>query len=206
MSTHRPSPMRDLSRIATCAAIIAVLGVPGAFGLFGGGVPITVQTLGVMLAGVILGWWRGALAVVLVLVLVAAGLPLLAGGVGGIGVFFGPTGGYLLGWVLGAAAIGAISRGRASTLRLWRVSLGVVLGGIVVIYACGTPVLAAVTGMDLWTALLTNLVFLPGDAIKAVVTVLLARGLWAAYPAAFALRPPVRRSAEPAPAVAGAAR
>ena len=69
-------------------------------------VPITFQTLGVMLAGGILGARKGFLAVLLLEVLVAAGLPLLSGGRGGIGVFFGPTAGYLLGWLLGVVVIG----------------------------------------------------------------------------------------------------
>lgn len=192
MTQKTHSTVRDLSRIATCAAIIAVLGIPGQF-MLGSGVPITVQTLGVMLAGVILGWWRGALSVLLVLVLVAAGLPLLAGGSGGIGVFFGPTGGYLIGWVFGAAVIGAIARGAATKIVAWRVALAVVVGGILVIYAFGIPVMANVLGMSLGEATVANLLFLPGDSIKGVITVLLAVGLWKAYPAAFALTP-IRRT------------
>ena len=75
----------DLARVAVVAAIVAVLGLPGGFSLFGA-VPITAQTLGVMLAGALLGPWLGALSMAVLLALVAAGLPLLAGGRGGIGV------------------------------------------------------------------------------------------------------------------------
>ena len=69
----------DLSLIASFAALIAALGLPGALTV-GGTVPITLQTLGVMLAGSVLGWRRGMLAVITFLALVAVGLPLLAGG------------------------------------------------------------------------------------------------------------------------------
>ncbi len=97
----------DLARVAVFAALIAVLGLPGSFPVFGG-VPITAQTLGVMLAGAVLGPWLGALSVTVLLALVAVGLPLLAGGRGGFGVFLGPTAGYALGWILGAIVIGLI--------------------------------------------------------------------------------------------------
>ncbi|MEK8225165.1 biotin transporter BioY [Oerskovia sp. M15] len=68
----------DAARIATFAALTAVLGMPGSIALFGNAVPITLQTLGIMLAGALLGAWRGALAMLTFLALVAAGLPLLS--------------------------------------------------------------------------------------------------------------------------------
>src|ERR1035437_7655718 len=94
---------RDLALVASFAALIAVLGLPGGVPVFGNAVPVTLQSMGIMLAGSILGWKRGALSVLVLLVLVAAGLPLLSGGRGGLGVFAGPSFGYLIGWVLGAA-------------------------------------------------------------------------------------------------------
>src|SRR5450631_4516559 len=95
---------RDLALVASFAALIAVLGLPAGITVFGNAVPITLQTLGVMLAGSILGWKRGSLSVIVLLVLVGAGLPLLSGGRGGLAVFFGPSAGYLFGWVFGAEA------------------------------------------------------------------------------------------------------
>src|ERR1039458_3857102 len=81
---------RDLALVASFAALIAVLGLPGGIPVFGNAVPVPLQALGVMLAGLVLGWRRGALSVVVLLVLVAAGLPLLSGGRGGLGGFAGP--------------------------------------------------------------------------------------------------------------------
>src|SRR5664280_3397277 len=66
---------RDLALVASFAALIAVLGLPGGIPVFGNAVPVTLQSMGVMLAGSILGWKRGALSVLVLLVLVAAGLP-----------------------------------------------------------------------------------------------------------------------------------
>lgn len=184
-STRRepnPLPARDLARVAAFAALIAVLGLPGQLPLFGNSVPVTLQTLGVMLAGSLLGPRLGALSVLSFLVLVAAGLPLLAGGRGGLGVFAGPSVGYLLGWVLGAAVIGH--------LLLWsgppyRVVVGLsanVAGGMAVVYAVGIPLQAWITDTGLLVAAGFAAVFLPGDLLKAVLATAVAAGVHRAYP------------------------
>ena len=107
VSSSRPSsPARDAALIAVFAGFVAALGVVPAFQPPGFSVPITAQSLGVMLAGAILGARRGFAALALFLVLVAVGLPLLAGGRGGLGVFFTPSVGFLLAWPLTAYVIG----------------------------------------------------------------------------------------------------
>ncbi len=77
------STSRDLAQIAIFTALIAALGAPGTIKVGTTGVPITFQTLGVMLAGAILGARKGFLAVMTFEVLTFAGLPLLAGSRGG---------------------------------------------------------------------------------------------------------------------------
>src|ERR1700754_1728997 len=101
MPAHR-STSRDLALVATFAGVVAALGVMPAVYPVGNAVPITLQSMGVMLAGAILGARRGFLAVALLLVLVAVGLPLLAGGRGGLGVFAFPSGRVLLRWAVAA--------------------------------------------------------------------------------------------------------
>ena len=96
---------RSLTHIALFAALIAILGLVPKIDL-AGGVPITAQSLGIMLCGTVLGARRGALAVLLFLALVALGLPLLSGGRGGLGVFVGPSVGYLVGFPLAAFTAG----------------------------------------------------------------------------------------------------
>ncbi|MDE2408989.1 MAG: biotin transporter BioY [Actinomycetales bacterium] len=177
--------LRDIARIAIFAAVLALLGLPGAINL-PGGVPITAQTLGVMLAGAILGSWRGAASVLLFEVLVALGFPLLSGGHGGLAVFAGPTAGYLYGWIVGAWVIGAIVNAAKAKPGVLRLVLGLVLGGIVVVYALGIPVLAASYGMSLGAAAASNLIFLIGDSIKVAVSAILVLALYRAYPKAFA--------------------
>lgn len=174
----------SLARVAVFAAIVAVLGLPGGFTV-AGGVPITVQTLGVMLAGAILGPWLGALSMTVLMALVALGLPLLAGGRGGIGVFFGPSAGYLLGWIIGALVIGLIVHAGGRKPVLWRTAVGVLTGGILVIYAVGIPVQSMVTRLPIGETALMSLAFVPGDLIKAVTATIIVMTLVRAYPRAF---------------------
>ena len=173
---------RDLALIAVGAALIAVLGLPGAFQPPGLSVPITAQTLGVMLVGLVLGAWRGALAVVVFLVLVALGLPLLAGGRGGLGVFTGPSAGFLIGWVPGAFVTGLLAEVRAPRLEIVGLFVAAVVGGIAVVYAIGIPVLAFRTHVSLAHAFTASMVFVPGDLIKAAIAAVIARGVERGYP------------------------
>lgn len=175
----------DLARIAVVAALIAVLGLPGTI-MLGGAVPITAQTLGVMLAGAVLGAWRGAASVLTVIALVALGLPLLAGGRGGLGVFVAPSVGYLLGWLVGAFLVGVIVRAGASKPQWWRVALGSLVGGMLAVYAVGIPLQSLITGLGLWETLLSSLIFVPGDLIKVAIATVITMALWRAYPRAFA--------------------
>ncbi|GAA1949644.1 biotin transporter BioY [Agromyces allii] len=178
----------DLAQIAVFAALIAALGLPGALSIGGAAVPITFQTLGVMLAGAILGARKGFLSVLLFIALVAAGLPLLSGGRGGLGVFVGPSVGYLLGWLLGALVIGWATARLLPKYRILPALLWTALGGIVAVYLVGVPVFAVITGTPLGVALAGSLLFLPGDLIKVVVTVLVAKGVHRAWPGLIAPR------------------
>ncbi|MDR6868267.1 biotin transport system substrate-specific component [Microbacterium resistens] len=174
----------DIARIAVFAALIIVLGmvtVP-----LPGGVPITAQTLGVMLAGLVLGARRAPLAVLAVLALAAVGLPVLAGGRGGLGVFVGPSAGYLLGWVVGVVVIGLIMR--TGAFAWWRAALAALIGGVLVVLLIGVPVQALVTGVPLGPTALSSLAFLPGDLLKAAAATALVAALHRAYPAAFPAR------------------
>lgn len=184
MTQQRDDLGRELARVAIFAALIVVLGmvtipIPG-------GVPITAQTLGVMLTGAVLGPRLAPLSILLVLALAAIGLPVLAGGRGGLSVFVGPTAGYLLGWVAGVVVIGLIVR--SGRLSWWRIAVGVVAGGILVVYLCGIPVTALVLGLDLGPTAVASLVFLPGDLLKAAAATALVLALRRAYPRAFGLR------------------
>src|SRR5690625_464409 len=176
---------RDIARIAVFAALTAGMGLIGAISV-GGAVPITLQTLGVMLAGTVLGPWRGAASMGLLLLGVAIGLPLLAGGRGGIGVFMSPTAGYLIGWVVAPIVIGLIVGSRPVW---WRVLLGSIVGGILVVYLFGIPVQAWMTDLSIGETIVTSMVFLPGDLLKVAIATLVTMGLYRAYPRAFERAP-----------------
>lgn len=173
---------RDLPLVAVFAGVIAALGLFPAISAFGGAVPITAQSLGVMLAGAILGPRRGALALVVFLALVAIGLPLLAGGRGGLGVFAGPSIGYLVGFPVAAGVIGALTYAIGAPYRIGWGIVANVLGGVVVLNVLG--IIGLVLRADLSVAGATSaaLVFVPGDVVKAVVCAVVARGVHAAYP------------------------
>jgi biotin transport system substrate-specific component len=172
---------RNLTHIALFAALIAVLGLVPKIDLISG-VPITAQSLGIMLCGTVLGAKRGALAVLLFLALVAVGLPLLAGGRGGLGVFVSPTAGYLVGFPLAALTAGLV-------VERWRAPIGMaafagaVLGGILVMHVCGIIGMAVVLGKTLPEAAVLALPFLAGDLLKSGLAAGITQGLARVRPA-----------------------
>lgn len=178
---------RDLVLTALFAAIIVVLGLlpPITVGFIP--VPITAQSLGVMLAGVVLGGKRGGAAVLLVLLLVAIGLPVLSGGRGGLAVFAGPTAGFLLGWLLGAFVTGFLSERLVNAEQSGLVQgvgffLSAFLGGVVVVYFFGIVYLGLVGSTGIANAFLGSLAFVPADIVKAIVAALAGRAVMAGYP------------------------
>lgn len=178
-NARRSNPTLDVVLVAMFAALTAVLGLmpPITVGILP--VPITLQTLGVMLAGALLGPWRGALSQVLLIALVAAGLPLLSGGRGGLGALMGPTGGYIFGWIFGAFVIGLMTvalydRARAGWINAVSVFAACVVGGVLVVYLAGSTWLTVTTGLNFGTAIKGNVVFMPGDTAKAVIATVVA--------------------------------
>ena len=171
----------DVAGVAVFAALTIALGaiyIPLPFSP----VPITGQTLGVLLAANVLGPRRGSASVALVLLLVAAGMPVLAGGRGGAGLFVGTSGGYFLGWLLSAATVGAttarLGDGRAG-LAL-RIAINLTLG-VFMVYLTGVPWLAVVSGRSLGEAIAAGMVpFLAGDIFKAIVAAVVADRVLAA--------------------------
>lgn len=186
-ATRRPAvtatpSTRTFVRIALMAALVAALGfVPPVYLPFTLGVPISLQTMGVMLAGLILGAQAGALSLALFCLVVLLGAPLLAGGRGGLGVLFGPTAGFFLGFVPGAFVTGLLAR-RLPFPPLASGFLAALAGGVLVLYGLGIPGLALIGHLDLGKAALASLAFLPGDILKAIAAALLARAVKARLP------------------------
>lgn len=174
---------RSLVQIALYAAIIAALGLLPKFNIpLAGGVPITAQTLGLMLAGIMLGPVRGALSVLLFLFVVALGAPLLAGGRGGLGVFAGPTVGFLVGFPVAAFVTGWLMQQLRQNQLFIAALIASVCGGIIVLYLFGVPGMALMTSLTFGAAAKAILVFIPGDLIKALIAAVLARAISRAKP------------------------
>lgn len=178
---------KSLTQIALFAALIAILGLIPKVDLLSG-VPITAQSLGVMLCGTLLGARRGALAVLLFLALVAAGAPLLTGGRGGLAVFAGPSVGYLLGFPLAAYAAGWIALRAQAFGAALAAGFGAALGGVVLLNALGIAGMAVMLDKTYAQAALLALPFLAGDTIKAVLAGLITGYIARLRPEALALR------------------
>lgn len=128
-------------------------------------VPVTLQTMFLYLAGSLLGGSLGALSQVIYIILGAIGLPVFSGGKAGLGVFLGPTGGYLLGFIAGAFVTGKIVRLRRDPGLVWVVSA--MLAGTAVVYALGVLQLVLVGKLSVEKAAAVGVLpFLPGDALK----------------------------------------
>ena len=155
---------RNITHIALFAALIAVLGLVPKIDLISG-VPITAQSLGVMLCGTVLGAKRGALAVLLFLT-VSMALPLLAGGRTTLVALNSPTLGYIIGFPLAAFTAGLLVE-RLRIAIFPAAFIGAVLGGIGVMHVCGIIGMSVMLGKTLPEAAMLALPFLAGDLLKA---------------------------------------
>jgi len=157
------------SLMAALTAVGAYIHVPI------GPVPIVLSTLFVLLTGLLLGSRWGIASMGIYLLVGAIGIPVFAGGKGGFAHFFGPTGGYLGGYVLASWITGLISEHSRGLLIL---EIFAVLVGSLAIYGLGVPWLKWVTQMSWTKTLMVGMVpFLIGDAMKASVAVILARSV-----------------------------
>lgn len=175
----------DIALIATFAALLAALTLAPAVMLSGFAVPITLQTLAVALCGAVLGARRGALAVLLYLLIGFAGLPVFAQYTGGLGVLASPSAGYLLAFPLAAFVIGwAVERLPRRTARPGTVTMLVatVVGIIGVVHPPGIAVLAWRAGLTFGEAAVVDAAFIPGDLIKCVAAVIVAASVHRAFP------------------------
>jgi biotin transport system substrate-specific component len=154
------------------AALIAVgsyLAVPV------GPVPIVLQNLFVLLAGLLLGGRWAAASVAVFLLAGACGLPVFANGTAGLGRLIGPTGGYLIGYLAAAFLVGIMAE--KANQRVALEVLAMVIGSMVV-YAFGVPWLAMVTGMPWDKAIAVGLYpFLIGDALKIAAAIPISRAV-----------------------------
>lgn len=189
MGKHVKTPhskAADLALIAFFAALIAVCALLPAIRVSASGVPITLQTFGVLLAGAVLGARRGFLAVALYMLVGFAGLPIFSGGAGGLGVFGGPTIGYLLAFPFAAALCGFLVERlpRPSSLA-WQTSLYFFAGiasSFTLIHTMGIAGMAIQLDLTAREALMLDLPFWPGDVVKNIAMATVATSVHRAFP------------------------
>lgn len=152
------------------ASLLAALTAAGAFiAIPIGPVPIVMQNFFIILTGLLLGSRWGIAAVGVYLLAGALGLPVFAGGTGGLARFVGPTGGYLLGYLPAVFVIGRISEKTSNKARFDVIAA---VCGSLIVYACGVPWLKLLTGMSWAKAVSVGMLpFLPGDALKVAAVV-----------------------------------
>jgi len=181
METNTPEASGSI-RMTVFASLMAAMTAAGAYiAIPIGPVPIVLQNLFVLLTGLLLGPRWGIASVGVYLLAGVFGLPVFAGGTGGIGHLAGPTGGYLLGYLPAVAAVGWISAKGGGKIVT---DIAALCAGALIVYAAGLPWLAWITGMPAGKAVAVGMLpFLPGDALKIAAAVPIARSLRPVLPA-----------------------
>ena len=175
----------DLQKMVLASLMAALIAVGGYLAIPIGPVPIVLQNLFVLVAALLLGSRWASAAVAVYLLAGACGLPVFAGGGGGLGHLFGPRGGYLFGFLAAAWLVGKISE--VSRQQPLVEIVAMVLGGLV-IYAIGVPWLMTLLGLSLGKALAVGMYpFILGDVVKIA----------AAYAIVKSVRPLLRSTQRP---------
>ncbi len=190
------SPARDVGLVAVFAALIAAASV--APGVPIGPVPITLQTLAVLLTGLVLGPWRGFAATALYVLVGLAGLPIFTGGGAGLANLAKPSAGYLLSFPLAALAAGGLAvLARRLGDRWLPATLTAVaaLVSLLVIHPLGIVGLMVNLKATLLKALTIDVAFVPGDLVKSLLAGVIAAAVHRAFPALLRSGLPVRSPA-----------
>lgn len=175
--------LRGIVFSALMAAILVIFGyisIPLGFSP----VPITLQTLAVMLAGGLLGPLYGFLSIALVVVLTGLGFPLLHG-TGGLGVLLGPTGGYVIMWPFAALLMGLfLSKVQIRGFKGFLFAFIIIeLFGSLLVYVTGVPWLAYRFSMSLSDAMIQGFYpYIIGDLIKAIFATIIIAPVRLVYP------------------------
>jgi biotin transport system substrate-specific component len=170
----------NLARAAVMAALIGAFAVVGSIPIPLSPAPVSLQVLGVFLAGLLLGPWWGAGAIGLYLAAGALGAPVFAGGGAGFGTLFGRTGGYLWSYPIAAFLIGLVVHGRTASATIADVSVIRIAGALVlatvVIYSMGVAGMLWILDLSVEKAVVQGaLVFVPGEVLKIVAAIGIVR-------------------------------
>lgn len=181
---------RDLALVAAFAALICAVAFLGEIPVGGPGVPITLQTFAVMLAGCVLGPVRGTAAVLVYLALGAVGLPVFAERSSGVGVFLGISGGYLIAFPIAALVGGLLVKyvARDHRNRALVVFGCSIAASVLVIHPLGIVGMKLYADVPWRTAASWDLPFWIGDLVKTALVAMIAAEVHRAFPQLLARR------------------
>lgn len=175
-STHKKMNTASHLKTTVYTSLFVALIAIGAFLFIPiGPVPIVLQNMFVLLAALILGPVRGLACIGIYLLIGLAGLPVFSKGGSGIGHLFGPTGGYLLGYLPAVLVTASISKALGKKLPGDIIAM---IAGDLVVFAVGVPWLTMATAMTFHKALAVGMYpFIPGDAVKIIAAAFIARSI-----------------------------
>ncbi|MDD3194058.1 MAG: biotin transporter BioY [Oscillospiraceae bacterium] len=161
----------SIKDMVLCALLAAMTGILSQIGIPIGEVPINLALFSVFLAGGLLGSYKGAVSIAVYVMMGAVGIPVFSNFRGGLSVLVGPTGGYILGYLLAALVVGMVSTHWGDAF--WKLAIGMA-SGLALCYLFGTAWFILLTGKGLVAALGACVIpFLPGDAAKIILAALL---------------------------------
>lgn len=175
----------DLSLIAVFAAVVAVSAILPAIPVGQVGVPITLQTLAIMVTGIVLGPWRGGAALSLYVAVALAGLPIFSQFRGGIGVMFGPSAGYIVAFPVAAFVVGFLAQivfRRFDRFRFLALFIACTITTIFISHTFGIVGMMINADLDLPAAIAADVVFLPGDILKNLAAAAIGLSVVKAFP------------------------
>lgn len=159
-------------QMALVAIMTALTCILAPFSLPIGPVPISLTNLVIYFSLYLLGWKLGTLSYVIYLLIGLVGVPVFSGFTAGPAKLFGPTGGYLIGFIPMAIIAGIIID---KYTEKWLLCLLAMIVGTIVCYALGTTWLAYEAKMDMMAALWAGVIpFIPGDLVKMALAILIA--------------------------------
>ena len=165
--------MRESSTIkyTMCALFVAFISICSQIAIHIGPIPISMSLLAIFMAGLILGMKYGTLSVIVYILLGITGIPVFAGAKGGFAVILGPTGGFLIGYILCTFIVGFVAE-RFNNKKIYIV-IGMVIS-VVVCYIPGVLWYCFITGNTFEMSLkLCVIPFIPGDVIKIIISLIL---------------------------------
>ena len=154
-----------------CALFVAFISICSQIAIYIGPVPISMSLFAIFMASLLLGMKYGTISVIVYILLGITGIPVFAGARGGFAIILGPTGGFLIGYILCALIVGFVSS-RFINKKIY-MGIGMIIS-VIVCYIPGILWHYIITGNTIFMSLkLCVIPFIPGDVIKIIISLIL---------------------------------